>query len=87
MNENASMALAFLLVTKRMYTSLCRRYKKETDPRTLTGDSADVWSLTRVFSTCVRNAAGSVFALRVPCTPLQCRGGMTGHRIMVAAMM
>ncbi len=64
MNENASMALALHFVTKRMYTSLWRRYMKETEPRTLTGVSADVWSLTRVFSTCVRNAAGSVFALQ-----------------------
>ena len=69
MKENASIALALHFVTKRMYTSLWRRYKKETEPKTLTGVSADVWSLTRVLSTCVRNAAGSVFALQLRALP------------------
>ena len=65
MKAIASMALAFCRVTKRMYTSLCLRYKKDTEPSSRTGVSAAADSAPRTFSTWVLKADGRV--------RLQCR--------------
>ena len=46
------MALALFFVTAKMYTSFLRMYKKDVDPRSLTGASADTLSVWRELMMC-----------------------------------